>query len=140
MDTNKILVAGLVGGIVAFILGFLIYGLAMASFFESNAGSASGVMRGDGEMMWIPMIIGHLSLGLLFAYIFGKWANISTFTTGAQGGAVIGLLMGLGYNMINLGSTHIMNTTGAIVDVVITTIMSAIIGGVVALMLGRGGK
>lgn len=49
MSTSKILIAGLVGGVVAFLLGFLIYGLALNSFFEQQAGSATGVMKAEAD-------------------------------------------------------------------------------------------
>ncbi len=138
MNTNKIIIAGIVGGVVAFILGFLIYGMALSNFFASNAGSASGVMRADDEMLWIPMIVGHLTWGLLFAVIFGRWAQISTFSTGAQAGALIGFLIACTFDFINLATTHISTLTAVIVDLIVMTIVSAIVGGVVGLMLGRG--
>ena len=137
MTTKKILLSGLVGGVVAFILGFLAWGVLLNNFFQANLGSATGVMRGEDEMMWGPMIIGHLALGMLFAIIYGRWASISTFTTGAKAGAVLGGLMALSYDMIGLGTTHVMNLTGAISDVVVTVIVSSLIGGTVAWFLGR---
>lgn len=138
MTTNKILLAGLIGGVVAFILGFLFYGIILSDFFASNMGSATGVMRGDDEMQWGPMIIGHLAYGLLFAVIFGRWANISTLATGAKAGAVIGFLVSLAHVMIQLGSTHLSNMTGALADVGVGTLLSAGTGGVVGWFLGRG--
>lgn len=138
MNTNKIITAGLVGAVVAFLLGFLVYGMALASFFEANSGSATGVYRGDDEMLWIPMILGHITWGMLFALIYGRWATISTFATGAKAGAVIGFLVGATFDLINLGSTHISNSTAAIVDIIVMTVLSAIVGGVVGWFLGRG--
>lgn len=138
MNNNKIIVAGIVGGIAALIIGFLVFGLALAGVLESNMGSATGVMKSEDDFLWVPMVIGHLAIGFLLAYIFGKWANISTFGTGAQAGGVIGFLMSTAYGMINYGSTNIYNLTGVIVDIVATTIVSAIIGGIVAYVLGRG--
>ncbi len=137
MNTNKILLAGLIGGVVAFILGFLFYGLICSEFFASNMGSATGVMRGDDEMQWVPMILGHLAFGLLFAVIFGRWANISTFATGAKAGAVIGLLISLAHGMIQFGSTHLSNLTGTLADIGIATVLSAVTAGVVGWFLGR---
>ena len=110
MKNNKIVIAGLIGGIVAFILGFLLYGMALSIFFESNQGSATGVNRADGEMVWWAMVVGHLAYGFLIAIIFGRWANISTFVTGAKAGAVIGGLIALAYDMILYGSTNIFIT------------------------------
>jgi len=138
MNTNRMLTAGLVGAIAAFILGFLTWGLALAGVMESNLGSATGVMKDQADFMWIPMILGHLSWGFFFAYVYGQWANIKTFVTGAKAGAVLGFLIGFTYDMIGLGSTNVMNTIGTIIDVVAMTIISAIVGGVVGWMLGRG--
>ncbi|KAA3634015.1 MAG: hypothetical protein DWQ02_12070 [Bacteroidetes bacterium] len=138
MDTNKILLAGLVGAVAAFILGFLSYGLLLTDFFEANSGSATGVARGDKDMLWIPMVLGHLAWGLFIAWVFGKWASISTFAGGVRGGAIIGLLVALAFDLINYGSTNLMNLTAVIADVVLMTVVTAIVGGVVGVMLGRG--
>ncbi|MDX1684972.1 MAG: hypothetical protein R3275_07025 [Saprospiraceae bacterium] len=138
MSTNKILLAGLIGAVVAYILGFLTWGLLLADFFEANSGSATGVMRAHDEMLHIPMIVGHLTWGLLFAIIYGRWASISTFATGAKAGAVIGLLVGLSFDLINYASTHILTPTSVVVDVIAMTIISAIVGGVVGWYYGRG--
>lgn len=137
MGTSKILIAGVIGGVIAFLLGFLVYGLALSSFFEANMGSATGVMREDADFNWIAMILGHIAYGLLFAVIYGRWGSISTFATGAKAGAVLGLLFGSTTNLINYGSTHILNLTAAIGDIVVMTVISALVGGVVAIALGR---
>ena len=78
MLNSKIFTAGLVGAVVAFLLGFLLYGNLLTDFFMENSGSATGVMRGDDEMQWIPMILGHVTWGMLFAVIYGRcWAGLA---------------------------------------------------------------
>ncbi len=137
MNTNKILISALVGAVVAFLLGWLIWGIALSGIMESHMGSATGVMRSDEEMLWIPMIIGHLCIGLLLAIIYGRWASISTFSTGMKAGAVIGFLFSMTGNMIQLGTTHIVTPTGAIIDVLGVIVSMGITGGVVGWWLGR---
>ena len=137
MKTSNILVAGLIGGVVAFLLGFLLYGMLLADFFASHNVTA-GVMKTDEQMNYVPLALGHLAWGLLLAIIFGRWASISTFETGAKAGAVIGLLMSLTVNLINLGTANILTTTGHMADIAIVTIVSAIAGGAIAWYLGRG--
>ena len=51
MKTDKLLLAGVLGGAVAFLLGYLVYGVLLTGFFEANLGSATGVMRGETEML-----------------------------------------------------------------------------------------
>lgn len=138
MSTNKILLAGIVAGIVGFFLGWVVYGMLLSSFYEANAGSATGVMRGESDMIWWALIAGNLCWGLLMAYIYGRWANISTAATGAQAGAVIGLLIAGAWDFMMYATTNMTNLTGALVDIVAYAVMTAIVGAVAAWMLGRG--
>ena len=137
MSIRKIIIGGIIGAVVALVLGYLFYGNLLADFYMENAGSASGVMKNDSELSWGPIIIGHLAWGMLFAVIFGSWANISTLRDGMKSGALLGLLIGLTYDMVTIGTTNIMTLTGAIVDVGITVVISAIVGGVVGWYFGR---
>jgi len=135
MSNIKILVAGLLGGVTAFILGFLVYGLALKGFYASHM--VQGFAKADEEMVWWALIVGNLAWGLLFAIIYGRWASISTFVTGAKAAAVIGALMALTYNLIGYATANVMDMTVALADVVVSAVVSAIIGGVVAWWLGR---
>ncbi|MBT8218566.1 MAG: hypothetical protein KJP00_01995 [Bacteroidia bacterium] len=137
MSTNKILIAGVIGGVVAFILGFLTYGIVLSDFWEANTGTATGVMKADDEILIIPMIIGHLTWGMLFALIFGRWANIKTFATGAKAGAAIGLLCTASIDLVYLATMNISTTTSTIVNLLCVAFISAIVGGAVGWFLGR---
>ncbi len=132
MNTQKFLIGTITGGVVFFFLGFLFYAILLDSFFVANAGSATGVAKTN--MAYWPLILGNLATGALFTYIFQKWANISTFATGARSGALIGLLMALGYDLVMYDTSNIMNLTGSLVDIVVFTVMSAIAGGFIGLV------
>lgn len=135
MNTNRMLIAGIVGGIVYFLLGFLFYGVLLAKFFAANEGTAQGVMKETPT--WWALILGNLFTGLLLALIFERWAGIKTFATGAQAGALIGGLMALGFDFTLLGTSNISTVTATIVDIIVVTVMSAIVGGVIGVVLGR---
>jgi len=137
MNTTKILIAGLVAGIVYFLLGWLLYGMLLMPTFESMQGSATGVSRGE-DMVWWALIAGNLLGGLLLAYIFGRLANINTVAAGAQAGAMIGFLMASAWDLMIYGTTHLSTLGGALLDIVVWAIMTAIAGAVAAWMLGRG--
>lgn len=137
MNTNNMIVGALIGTAASFVFGFLAYGILLSDFFEANMGSATGVMKSDDQMSWGPMIIGHLAWGLLIAIIFGRWAGIKTFSTGAKAGAVIGLLFSTTFQMINLATTNIMTLTGTLGDMATSTILTAITGGLVGWYFGR---
>ena len=133
---NQIL-ASLLGCIVLFLLGGLFYGTLLADFYASNAGSASGTMRSDEQMVWWALVLGNLFQAYFMVYIFSKLANITTFMDGLKAGAVIGIITGLWLNMIMYGTSNIMNLTASLVDPVVTAVMMGIAGGVIGMILGR---
>ena len=136
MDAKKFLLGTLGGGVAYFLVGFVLYGLVMADFFAANAGTASGVTK-EPPALW-ALAIGNLLHGALLTYIFGKWAGIRTFSGGLMGGAIVGLLMGGGMDFVMYGTSNLMNMTGLITDIVVFGLMSALAGGVVGWILGRG--
>ena len=135
---NKILIGGLIGGIAAFLLGWVIYGMALQGLMEANTTEAAKTtMRAEEDMVWWAMILGNLALGFLFALIYGRWANISTFKTGAIAGAVIGLLWGLSFDLMMYSMSTLYTLTGVAIDVIAFAVMCALVGGIVAWWLGR---
>lgn len=132
---GKTLLAALGGGLVNFMLGGLCYMVILASYFAANNGADA--VKDPPDMVFI--VLGCLSYGLLLAVIFDKWAGIKTFVTGAQAGALIGLLSGLAINFWKLGDSHFFNSlTPALVDTLVIAVMAAGTGGVIGWILGRG--
>ena len=139
MGNNKILLAGVFGGVTLFILGFLIYGMLLMQFMADNAG-APGVNKTAEEMSFPWLIISNLAAGFLLAVIYGKYANINTAMAGAQAGALIGFLMALSVDAAMYASTYLYNMKGMITDIVVWTVMCSITSAVVAATLGMRSK
>jgi len=139
MKTGKVVLAGLIAGIVAFMFGFLTYGFLLEDFFLANAGTAKGVERGEGLMM-IPLIIGHLAWGLLLAYIIGKVGGIDSFVDGAIVGAILGFLGTAAVDLVSYSTTNLTTLKGTLVNIVVLTLLSAIIGGIVGWIYSTGIK
>lgn len=137
MDAKKRIMATLAGFVVLFLMGWLLYGMLLMDFFMANAGSATGVMRSDSEMVWWALILGNVLQSYLLVYIFGKWANVTTFSGGLQNGAMIGLILGYAYDLTMYGTSNTMNLTGALVDPLVATVMMGLAGGVIGAVLGR---
>ena len=133
MDTTKLLTGTVVGTIVAFACGFLIFGMALESYMAENTASVT-------EMSFLWLILGHVVLALLYTYIFLRWAGIKTASGGAKAAAVITLLMSLGANLIWLGSSGLFTggITAAIVDAIGATVVWTIAGAAIGWVLGRG--
>lgn len=136
MDIKKLLLGTLAGGFTSFMLGWLFYGILLMDFFQSHAGSATGVAKNPPEFLWL--IIGQLVFGFLITYIFLKWAGIRTFVSGAKAGALIGFLIGLGINCIFYATTNITDLTACFTDSIVQLVMMGISGGVIGWVLGMG--
>ena len=133
---TKTLLAGLVGGVVHFIAGFVIYAKLLHSFMEANMNNCA--MLPMDQMNMILMGLSSLCFGLLMAFIL-SWANVSNLQTGLIKGAIVGILYALWLCLcMHSLSTTYSNTTAMVVDVLAATVMSALVGGVVGWMLGRG--
>jgi hypothetical protein len=135
MNAKQFTLSTLIGGVVFFVLGYLLYVVLFAGFLEANQGTATGVSK-EVANLWV-VAIGNLSLAGLLTLILGRWAGISTFGGGVKAGVLIGLLMGLSFDLIMFGTTNIMNFAGMVADVVIFAVMTGLTGGAIGWWLGR---
>lgn len=135
----RILVSGIVGAIAMFILGFLIWGLLLHSYFDSTmTATAKSVMLEQPN--FVPLAIAQIVFGILFAYIFDKWASISTFVGGMTGGAILMFGLSLGWDLqmtaffkdMHVGSPYV----PLVVDVLAATVFGALSGGVIGQVIG----
>jgi len=137
---SKTIVGALIGTIVSFLLGFLLYGKLLASFFAEHAGPAGNVMLGDTEMgasnfIWI--IAGNLCYALLLTYVFSR-TNTSSASAGAGTGAILSGLSAGGFDFIMMGTTKLSTTTSAFADIGVSMVIGAIVGASIGWWLGRG--
>jgi hypothetical protein len=139
MGNNKILLAGFIGGVTLFILGFLVYGMVLMQFMADNAGAA-GVNKAPEEMSFAWLIVSNLASGYLLAVIYGKYAGINTAMAGAKAGALIGFLMSLGVDSALYATTNLYNMNAMLADIAAWTIMCSIASAVVAGVLGMKSK
>ncbi|PSR13568.1 MAG: hypothetical protein DA408_08880 [Bacteroidetes bacterium] len=135
MNSNKILIGGLLGGVTAFLLGFLIWGLALDGFMKAHSMAPAGLAKEE-PLMW-SVALGSLAIGFLFSLIYGRWAGIKTIQTGATAGAVIGGLIGANSDFLAYGMYNMIDMTMVIVDIVAYVIYGALIGAVVGWWMGR---
>ncbi len=138
MDIKKLAIGTIAGAAVYFLLGYLFYGNLFADFFKKNsAGPLMGVDRAD-MIIWI-IALGNIAHGALLAYVFSK-ANISTMASGLVTGALIGLLMSAGVDLIMYATTYLANKNAVMADVGLVTVMSGVAGAAVAMVMGMGKK
>jgi hypothetical protein len=139
MDIKKLLTGGIVGGILFFGLGYLIYGNLLAGFMQKHPGTATGVDRAMEDIQFLYLAIGNLAMGFLLAYIFVK-SNVSSLGGGLVTGGVVGALVSVGFNCVMYATTHVTSKTAMAADVAAFTVMCAIVGAVLGMIMGMGKK
>jgi len=135
MTTGRFVTATLVGGIVLFFLGFLIWGLAFMGFFEAHAGSATGVAK-DPPRFLLILVSQFVWAGLL-TLVIGTWARVSGFGPAFRVAAVVGLLSSLSFDLMMYATTNLSDLTATLIDPLLGTVWTGIGGGVIGIVLAR---
>lgn len=135
MDTKRLVIGTLVGGLTLFVLGYLIFDLTFAAFYAANVGSAAGVAR-DAQLLW-AVALGSLSYAALITLGIERGAATATLRAGVQVGAVVGFLLWCTTDFILYGITNIANLTRTVVDPLLELVRGGIAGGVTAVVLGK---
>jgi hypothetical protein len=125
MNIKNFLAAGIIGGIVDFLLGWVFYGMLFKDIYPETP-----------NMKLEFIFLGCITFGLLVSYIFTKWAGITSPATGIIAGAIIGFINGLSMNFF-MYSNIPLNSQNLIIDVLITTFISAAVGATVAFINGK---
>ncbi len=131
MFSKSNLLATLIGGIVMFFLGYLIWGIATADFFEEH--SVVNVMK---EVPNLGLIaLGNLVGAFVLSSLYSKWARgHHSMGEGFQFGAWIGVFVGVGMGLIWYATSNWMDLTGHIAEAIIDIIYYGIIGAIIALV------
>ena len=135
MSMKKILIGGIAGGVAFFLLGWLCYGILFKDLMAAGAGTASGVERTDEEMNLAAIFIGNLMWGFLFSVVF-SWSKHDGLMSGLFMGAEVGLLMNAGSDFVMYGTSNLMTLNGALVDILVGTILATLAGGVTGWAMG----
>ncbi len=133
---KRFLTATAVGTVALFLAGFLIYGVLLSGYMAENMDASAMVDPPD----WLWLVISTALMAILFTYIFSKWASISTWKTGAKAAAVIGFLVASSYatGMYAMSTLYAGGLMAVLVDVIGSTVMSAIGGAAIGAALGMG--
>jgi hypothetical protein len=76
MDGTRLAAGTVVGGVTLFVLGYLIFDVALGDFYVANSGSATGLWRN--APLWWAAILGTLAYGALITFAIGNASGASS--------------------------------------------------------------
>ncbi|MBK8613372.1 MAG: hypothetical protein IPN85_07735 [Flavobacteriales bacterium] len=114
--------------------------MALMGYYKANTIHYEGLMKADGEMNLVLVLLANLVFGTLVAWA-AKRMGITTLQAGLVAGAIIGCLVYLSIDlMLMVMMNWYANHTIVIVDVLANTVWAAGMGAVAGFVLGTGKK
>ena len=136
MTQGRFWAASLAGGVTLFFVGFLLWGLALAGYYEAHVGTATGVAKEAPDM--ILLALSQIIWAVLLTVVMGKWAGVSGFGRGMMVGGVMGFFMSLSVGLSQFSMMNLFDLTLVLTDPFVSAVWSGLGGGVVGLVLGGG--
>ncbi len=136
MFTKTNLISTIVAAVWSFMGGFFLWGILAENFMAGHMGTATGVMKDPPD--FAILAIGCLIQGLAFSTIFRNWgADKYTTSDGLKYGFWVGILAGLGNNIIDYATSNMLDMTGALVNGLIYIVFFCIMGFLVGLVYNK---
>lgn len=134
MNIKKVLTAGTVGGVLFFLLGWLVYGILLKDYFLKNNGSAGNLDRP--EIIMVTVLLGSLLQGYLYSYVFNR-ASVTSLKDGMITGGILGFLISSAFDCMMYGTTLILSKHSLVGDIIASTAIATVVGAVMGLVLDK---
>lgn len=131
----RFVVTVLVGTVVMFGLGFVVFGVLLESYYRSQMSVGTIALMKEPPVLW-AIALSNLVAVFLLTFIFEHYANIRTATAGAIAGGIISFLIVLSVDLSFFAFMKMFSLQFALIDSVINGLFGAIIGSTVACLLG----
>lgn len=135
MPSRRCVFATLATFVTMYLLGFLIYGIALADFMAANLGAAIDAHR-ETPVHW-QMMLGQLAGAALLVTIL-SWRGAANAGDGFRTGAHIGFLMSLYFGFMTLSMQNTTTLTWVIVDLFVAAAWMGVAGAIGTIVLRRG--
>lgn len=137
----KIVLAALVGTIVYFGIGWLIFDRLLGKYMSTNTTQIVGFKKADEEASMLILIVSCAAYALLLAILMGQWTTVHTPKEGVLFGAVVGILVATMTNSYWYSTSHFFNSlTPLLVDIAAAGLTVGIMGGAIGWVLGYAAK
>ena len=134
MTMQRLLMGTVVGGIVLFFLGYLVFGIVFADFFAANAGTATGVQKDP--FNFVALGIAQLAWAAALTLIL-KWAAPRNIGQGAMVAGISGLLLFIGFDLTMFATSNTSTLTATLVDPILASLLFAVAGGAITAVAGK---
>lgn len=134
---TKTLLGGILTAVIAFLLGWLIFGILLMDYYSANMTTYSGLLKNPTEMWAIA--VANLAWGLLLAYIFNL-GGVKSPAKGFTAAFVINLLMILGFDLMMEAQYNLYSEKLLVIDVIVNAVFGGILGAFLGWWMGRGTK
>ena len=132
MNVKNLAIGAVVGGIVLFVLGLLLFDVLFLDYYTANAGAAAVGIRAT-QIYWAT------ALGALISCLIDAQPGKAGIAGGLKMGALAGFLLWFTTDFTIYGYLDLWNLPVTILDIVLETARAAISGAVVALVIGKLG-
>ncbi len=129
MNVKNFIIGGIVGGIVDFLMGWLVYGILLKDTFPKPEGA------GAENMMFI--FLGCMSFGFLISYVFSQGEGISTIAAGIKMAIGIALFMGLCNSFFMNMYKETIDIKLTAIDIIAGMVLATVVGAAVAMVNGK---
>lgn len=126
MNVKNFIVGGIVGGIVNFLLGWLVYGILLNDPTDPSAGKENLVLIFSGCMLF----------GFIISYIFSQGEGVTKCVPGIKIAAGVGLLMSVWFDcFFHMYDT--LNIKSTAMGAVISMVLASLVGATIAVVNGK---
>ena len=128
MNVKNFIVGGIVGGIVDFLLGWVVYGMLLKDTFPMEDGAKE-------NMMFI--FLGCMSFGFLVSWVFSQGEGISNMAAGIKMAIGIALFMGLCSHFFMNMTKETIDVKLMAIDIIASMVLATGVGAAVAMVNGK---
>jgi uncharacterized membrane protein len=135
MNAKQWVIGTVVGAVVLFATGWVLFEMLLGGYYEANAGSATGVDK-DPPILW-SVAVGALAYAALIIYAMRGQAASVNMVSGMKVGAVVGFLLWATADFTLFAITNMNNLTITMVDPFVELVHGGITGAVIGALLPK---